>query len=208
MKFSTLMLTIFLALNFSVNVNAANLDETRKYFGNLLHQICMIGPCEERPNPYREDGAEDIIGHSIILAYYDNMQKMDNYNKPLRSMGIEGVHIIPEKLVEDAICKYYGFNQSKYEELQNAAEKRMFAYGYYSLGAGDPGIIDFNVEKVVQQKNGLVRVTGTMGEGEMSPFKAFFKKSNCGGYEHWVLLKMLGLDVAEESDDFNMPEDK
>lgn len=208
MKLATIVMIIFLALNFTINSNAANLEETRKYFGNLLHQICMIGPCSERPNPYREEGADDIIGSSIILAYYDNMESMDKFNKPLRSMGIENVHIIPEKLVENAICKYYGFNQSKYETLQKAAEKRMFTYGFYSLGSGDPGIIDFNVEKVVQLKNGLVRVTGTMGDGEMSPFKAFFKKSDCGGHEHWVLLKMVDMDIAEESDDFYVPEDK
>lgn len=208
MKLAAVLMTIFLTHGLFTYANATSDAEARKYFGDLLHKICMIGPCSERPNPYVNDGANDIIGSSIILAYNDNAKELDNYNRPLRSMGIEYVHIIPEKLVANAVCKYYGFTQSKYEALEEAAQKRMFTSGYYALGAGDGGAIDFEVQKITQQKNGLLRVSGMMGDAEMSPFKAFFKKSGCGGSEHWVLLKMETMNIPEESDDFTVPDDK
>lgn len=195
-----------LFLVFAAPAQGASSNVGKEYFENILTRLCQIGPCNERPNPWREDEAADIVGNSVILAYQDDAQKIDEFNRPLREMGVEYGALVPAKQVEEAICRYYGFTQGAYEELNKAAERRKFSGDFYYLGPGDPGIVEFRVEKIDHLKNGLVRVNGISGEDE--PFKAFFKKANCGGQEHWVPLKLVFTNIPEEADDFRIQPDK
>lgn len=178
----------------------------KEYYENMLTRLCQIGPCAERPNPYREEDAADIIGNAVILAYYDDPEKLGEFNRPLREMGVEYGALVPAKQVEDAVCKYYGFTQANYEALVKAAERRKFSGEFYYLGPGDPGLVEFRADKVDHLKNGLVRVNGVTGDDE--PFKAFFKKSNCGGQEHWVPIKLIFTNIPEEADDFRIQPDR
>lgn len=184
-----------------------NISDQKEYLQRTLNYICGAGGCAERPNPYIPGGAEDIISGGMILAAYDNEKKLAEFNQPLRSMGIENTLIIPAGLVDNAICKYYGFTVSKYDELQKAAERKQFTYQYFALSQGDAGLVDFKIDNMSVLKNGLLRVTGLDEAEEPAPFKAYFKKANCGGKEHWVLLKVV-YNTPEEDDDFTAPKDE
>lgn len=201
-------LFIILACLFYSQALAAELPSQAE-IQQTLTNLCMIANCEKRPNPHIQQDAADIINRSVILAYYDNSDKVAAYNRPLKDMKIENFYFVPQVLVEKAVCKYYGFNLPDYEELQKAADEKILAGSAYPLGIGDPGLTNFNVQNMQILKNGLLRVEGTddVGDGAAS-FIGYFKKSICGGKEHWVLLKLVYTDQEEEKDDFCLPDDK
>lgn len=208
LKFVSLLCTaILFSASPALSANA-NSQSQAAYFSQILNNICSIGPCQERPNPYTTEGAEDIIGNAIILASFDNSKKIEALNKPLRGMGLEYTNLIPGFMVADAVCKYYGFNLGKYEQLENAAFRKQIGNEFYVLTPGDPGIVEFEVKQISKLKNGLLKVSGINVEGDDTPFIAYFKPSNCQNSPHWVLLKMIYPIPDEESDGFTMPEDK
>lgn len=187
-------------LSFSTNLLAADNGQNEKeYLTRLLEDMCGVGNCDKRLNPYIPQEAEEIISNSSYLVFNSEYATLEKYNAPLKSMGIESAMLVPPQMVEAAVCKYYGLSISANPELQKAAEEQG-KYGFYIVNMGDPGVSDFEIEKVDLLKNGILRVAGTrMGE---EPFKAYFTSSNCGGQPHWVLLRVVEVNPVEESDDF------
>lgn len=197
---------VFLLVFVFCAVNCQAAQEGKAYFEDMLNKIGALNSGNyKRPYPNLMDSS-NIIGTGIYLAYFDSADYLEKYNRPLHSMGINGDLIIPEKFVNMAVCKYYDYTVSKHDTLTNAAEKEQFSEGYYFLKQeGDSNPVDFKIDEVFLQKNGLLCAIGTERN---EPFKAFFKKATCGGKPHWVLLSIYYTDLEEEKDDFRELEDE
>lgn len=207
MKIAVACLALLCGIALFTPCQAAETDSAkeRTYFENLLNHMCAAGICSERPSPHTEDGAEEIIFSAMILSWLDDMPKLKELNAPLVNMGIEDLILIPEKRVEAAVCKYFGFTLDKYEGLENAAQKRRPASGFYVLGMGDPGLSTFKIKEIKPLENGLMRASGIDEENE-APFTAFFKKASCGGEDHWILLRVVSL--PEETAEYKPSKDE
>lgn len=184
------------------------LKNANAYFETILNKLCTIGTCERRPDPNVPHEAKDILFNSLCLANIDNSDKLNAYNESLRKMKVEGGWIIPQALVDKAVCKYYGYTIAKHENLAKLAQEKMFTNGFYFLGAGDPSGPDLSVTKVEPMKNGLILVTGVNEMEPGGPFTAYFTKSNCGGREHWVFYSLRYKSNPEENDDFTIQTDE
>ncbi|MDE5832586.1 MAG: hypothetical protein K2H64_06320, partial [Desulfovibrio sp.] len=97
------------------------------------------------------------------------------------------------------ICRYFGFDAAEYPLLSGAGRDD-FDGQFYRLGAGDGGMTA-RILKTRVLENGALKVKGeyvfnTGGEGE---FTAFFVPSECGGYKHWGLRKIVYDNFPEEN---------
>lgn len=166
---------------------------------SLLHAICGVGECDKVLNPHNPQDADEIISHGAYIVYNRDYDKLEKYNAKLKARRGEGELLVPAKWVDDAVCKYYGFDLTNYPELNKAA-KKLFKNGHFTVGASDPGIADFEIEKMKLLKNGTLRASGKM-EGE-DPFVAYFGISNCGGKPHWAPIRVVYTNPTEESEQF------
>lgn len=205
-RLSPVVLLVCLLASESAFAQTNTLAPHRETFENLLSSFCSAVACGERPSPFTEQGAREIVSDSLNLTVANADYALKVFNEPLLGMNV-GAMFVPEKDLTASICKYYGFTLSEYDRLEEAAQNARVAPGFYVARVNEPKKVNFKVNDVIVLKNGLTVVTGMEGE-DAAPFRAYFKKSGCGGKPHWVLLKFINLKIPEESDDFPIPQDK
>lgn len=187
----------------TVNAAPNNSQKDIELFSDLLYGRCSVGNCDGRLDPNDPKDAGAMITNAAYIIYNADSDKLMKYNAPLKNMGIENAVLIPQKWLEDAVCKYYGHSIGKYPELQKALEEQA-KNGFYTLGVSDAGEPVYEIEKLELLKNGVMRASGTSVFDEDQPFRAYFGKSNCGGKPHWVLLRVVDLKPNEESEDYSV----
>ncbi len=170
-----------------------------KLLEKSLNDMVSLAEMTQRPDPATEEGAAKILSAARYLAYYSKQEELEAFNKPLRSMGIEGFVFIPEKMVYDMICRQFGYDVAKHKELDDAGygagAGMKIGHFFYLNTQSDPATVDFKIKKVEQLKDGLLRVSGANmanidNPADAEPFTALFTKTSCGDKAHWVVLKI------------------
>lgn len=182
------------------------LSANKETFEALLQEFCSAVPCGARPAADTEAGARAVISGALTLAALRADDALKEFNAPLKEMKIEAM-FVPEKDVADAVCKYYGYSVGEYKELKDALASLAVSPGFYAAPLKEPAAVVYKVDNVSVLKNGLTAAEGTYGP-DAAPFKAFFKKSSCGGKSRWVPLNFVPLRLPEEADDYKIPQDK
>lgn len=166
------------------NNNSLNSEDNKKYFADVLTKILQMGS-DSIPDINTEDGANAIVQDAKIIALYDYQDEIKAFNSPLKGMGINGCVFIPEKFVNQCICKYFGYNSDN-DKLFTSIESGQISSGFYLQTLCDLGDVEIKIDKITRLDSGLLNVSGTNLDFK---FNAIFRQSTCGGYQHWVPIK-------------------
>lgn len=188
MKVSLIILFFLFFLPVSINAEE-KISDSNQYFNELIEGLCSTGDCREKPDPDDPEMAKEIMFRAIFLAYLDNSKTMDKLKRSYKVEKYDAFATLP--LVQKALCKYFGLDFSQNKNLQDAIKQYGVKGGkqVYKLPPSDPGMVAMNVQKTELQEDGIMLASGIDDEDE-TPFKAFFKKTECGGESCWTLLKI------------------
>lgn len=175
--------------NFSYGADQS-LSKNARYFEHILDLMSGFEFNSAESYPNRKDDAEKIIFAAIDFAYRDNYDKIENDNDKHQSNSPDIYRIIPQQLVEEALCKYFGYTPQDTDALKAASQKSLLPNGFYAMDAYDPSFTSHSINKIEMLNNDLVRVSGDT-EYEDSNFKALFKKIKCNSKTHWKLIKYI-----------------
>lgn len=149
-------------------------------------------------SPSHPDAANEIITRSLWIASWHNDWDIRHDTPKDKDGSLIYPLKVRKELVDQEICRNFGYDAKSSPNLSGKGRED-FDGKFYSLGAGDGGVTA-RIMKTRVLENGLLKVKGeyTFGEGDEGEFTAFFIPTDCNGYKHWGLRKIIYDDFQEE----------
>lgn len=196
------IVTIILSILLPLSSSAMSDSQLKLYLENILNSMTYyIDDIYIRGDPRGEEEAKLIFNASLAHAAFDNFDNILDIRKAFgKDIGynLSELYLVPEKFVETAICKYYGFEAEKYAELENVLERESYGKYYLFHNYFDGIFPKYKINTIIKIDKDLLKVKGIQeSEDGNTPFIAYFLDKKCKGKNYWVLIRVIVNDNFE-----------